>query len=196
MPRSGRCFPRHGGVVERAGPQLVALDVSDGLRVVRVSQRRDQPRDPVGAVAVAVAVDVDADVDLFTSGRESGGGLRDPPQRAVRLRPVRTDLPDRERVVAVDPGGADGAALGLGAAGRVRVEHGALVVGAEHVLDVLEGEQALGATASRQVTGFRACPDVPAAAVSRLLALRRSHPEARRARALTPAVNWSKPNRT
>ena len=109
---------------------------------------------------------------------------------------VRTDLPDRERVVAVDPGGADGAALGLGAAGRVRVEHGALVVGAEHVLDVLEGEQALGATASRQVTGFRACPDVPAAAVSRLLALRRSHPEARRARALTPAVNWSKPNRT
>lgn len=63
--------------------------------------------------------------------------------------------------MAVDPDGADGAALGLGAAGRVRVEHGALAVGAEHVFDVLEGEQAPGATASRQVIGFWACPDVP-----------------------------------
>lgn len=60
-------FPRHGGVVECAGPQLVALDVSDGLRVVRVGQRRDQPRDPVGDVDADSDADADADVDLFCS---------------------------------------------------------------------------------------------------------------------------------
>src|SRR5699024_621135 len=86
-------------------------------------------------------------------------------QGAVALGQVRADLQDRERVVAVDADRSEPAALRLGAAGGVRDERRALVVGAEHVLDVLDGQQTLRAPAPRQVVRFRARAGTPAVPV-------------------------------
>src|SRR5699024_9046252 len=92
-------------------------------------------------------------------------GEAHPLQGAVALGQVRADLQESERVVAVDADGAGRAALRLGAAGGVRVVDGALVVGAEYVLDVLDREQTLRSPVPGEGVGVRARAGVPAVPV-------------------------------
>ena len=84
---------------------------------------------------------------------ERVGAVCHPLDGAGGLRAVRADLHHRELALAVDADRAVHVAGALIAQLAVRIERGALVVGAQHVLDILDGHLALRLTGPRDVVG-------------------------------------------
>ena len=160
------------GPAGRKDAQLIPLGVDEALGIRGIRHGGDHPADPVEAVGghlfggAGQVLRRGGHIGVERHhGIERVGGISHPLNGALLRRDVRTDLDKSHKVVAVDADGAVHAALALVAVAGVGVIGRALVVGGQHIFDILRGQLLLGHHApgqvigARGVVGVRAVPD-------------------------------------
>ena len=145
-----------------AGLLLIAFHSVRGVGERRIAQRRDNailPVEVLGSHAGSRVLEVLRGRIHVREERdqcvERVGTIGNPLDCAVGLRTVRTDLHDRQLALTVDANRAVHMPGVFVAQMPVRIERRALIMRAEHVFHVLDGDLALRLAGPRDVVAFR-----------------------------------------